>query len=117
MRALQALGGILLEIVMCMSDSRRGFGLENGVIDHFNKRLVTTLNYSAIADLHALQITRAHNLAFAVSYSLHQSFPGNGSSSDYSSASAFKSSLNYGSLPTELSFNFVPLITPRHGPP
>jgi hypothetical protein len=70
-RALHALRGILLDIVTCVSDSRRGFGLENAVIYHFNTRLGTTLNYSAIADLHILQITRAHNLAFSVSYSLH----------------------------------------------
>jgi hypothetical protein len=46
-------------IVTCMSDYRWGFGLEIGFIDHFNTRLMTTLNYSAIADLHTLQITRA----------------------------------------------------------
>jgi hypothetical protein len=33
-----------------MSDSRRGFGLEIGFIDHFITRLVTTLNYSAILE-------------------------------------------------------------------
>jgi hypothetical protein len=43
-----------------MSDSRRGFGLDIGLIDHCNTQLVITLNYSAIADFHALQITRAH---------------------------------------------------------
>jgi hypothetical protein len=37
-----------------MSDYRRGFGLDIGFIDHFNTRLVTTLNYSAIADFHTL---------------------------------------------------------------
>jgi hypothetical protein len=40
-----------------MSDSRRGFGSYIGFIDHFNTKLVTTVNYSAIADLHTLQIT------------------------------------------------------------
>jgi hypothetical protein len=47
-----------------MSDSRLGFGLEIGLIDHFNTRLVTTLNYSAIANLRTLQITRAHAKPF-----------------------------------------------------
>jgi hypothetical protein len=42
-----------------MSDSRRRFGLDIGITDHFNTQLVITLNYSAIADLHTLQITRA----------------------------------------------------------
>jgi hypothetical protein len=34
------------------------------VIDHFNTRLMTTLNYSAIADFHTLQITAAHAKTF-----------------------------------------------------
>jgi hypothetical protein len=33
--------------------------LEIAFIDHFNKRLVNTLNYSAIADFHILQIATA----------------------------------------------------------
>jgi ethanolamine utilization microcompartment shell protein EutS len=37
-----------------------GFELVIGFIDHFNTRLVTTLNYSAIADLQNLQISTAH---------------------------------------------------------
>jgi hypothetical protein len=35
------------------------FGLVTVFIDHFNTWLVTTLNYSAIAHLHTLQITTA----------------------------------------------------------
>jgi ethanolamine utilization microcompartment shell protein EutS len=54
-----------------MSDSRRGFGMDIGFIDKFNTQLVITFNYSAIADLHTLQITRAHRLTFSVCYSLH----------------------------------------------
>jgi hypothetical protein len=49
---------------MCECDSRRGFGLEIGFIDHFNTRLMTTLNYSAISKLHTLQFTRAHAKSF-----------------------------------------------------
>jgi ethanolamine utilization microcompartment shell protein EutS len=60
---------------MCMSDSLRPFGLEIGFIDRFSTRLVTTFNYSAIADLHALQISRAHRLIISVSF--RQAFPGN----------------------------------------
>jgi hypothetical protein len=37
-----------------------GFGLEIGFIDHFNTRPMTTLNYSAIANLHTLQTPAAH---------------------------------------------------------
>jgi hypothetical protein len=44
----------LLSRSMC--DSRRGFGLYIGFIDHFITQLVITLKYSAIADFHALQV-------------------------------------------------------------
>jgi hypothetical protein len=37
-----------------------GFGLEIEFTNHFNTQLVTTFNYSAITDLHTLQITTAH---------------------------------------------------------
>jgi hypothetical protein len=33
-------------------------------LDHFNTQLVITLNYSAIANFHNLQITRAHAKSF-----------------------------------------------------
>jgi hypothetical protein len=46
-------------IVICMSDSRQGSGLDIGFIDHFNTRLVITLNYRAIVNLHNSQITTA----------------------------------------------------------
>jgi predicted MPP superfamily phosphohydrolase len=47
-----------------LSDYRRGFGLETGFIDHFNTRLMTTRNYSAIANLQILQITTTHSKFF-----------------------------------------------------
>jgi hypothetical protein len=40
-------------------DSRRGFWLDIGFIHHLHTHLRTTLNYSAIANLHTLQITTA----------------------------------------------------------
>jgi hypothetical protein len=46
--------------ITCMGD----FGLEIGFIDHFNTRLVATLSYSAIDDLHTLQISTAHAKSF-----------------------------------------------------
>jgi hypothetical protein len=55
---------LLFYIVMRISDYQQGFGLEIGFIDHFNTRLVTTLNNSIIADLHTLQITTAHTKSF-----------------------------------------------------
>jgi hypothetical protein len=57
-----------------MSDYRRGFGLDIEFIDHFSTqylfstRLVITLNYSAIVNLHTLQFTPAHSLVFSVCY-------------------------------------------------
>jgi hypothetical protein len=43
-----------------MRNYGRGFEICIGFIHHFNIQLVITLNYSAIADLHILQITRTH---------------------------------------------------------
>jgi hypothetical protein len=51
-------------IVTWRGDYRQGFGLEIGFIDHFNIRLVSTLNYSAIANFHTLRITTAHAKSF-----------------------------------------------------
>jgi hypothetical protein len=41
-----------------------GFGLETGVIDHFNTRLVPAINYSSRDDFSTLQITTAHPKTF-----------------------------------------------------
>jgi hypothetical protein len=46
-----------------MSDCRRGFGLDVGFIDHFNTQLVISLNYSAIANLHALNKSLGYTLS------------------------------------------------------
>jgi hypothetical protein len=54
----------VITIIMRRSDYRRGFGLEIGFIDHFDTRLMTALNYSAITDLHTLQIITAHAKSF-----------------------------------------------------
>jgi hypothetical protein len=54
-----------------------------GFIDHFSTKLVSTLNYSAIANFHTLQITTADAKSFlAVSV-----FTGNGSNNGYFSVS------------------------------
>jgi hypothetical protein len=52
----------MLECAYC-----RGFGLDVGFIDHFKTQLVITLNRSAIANFHTLQITRAHAKSFPAS--------------------------------------------------
>jgi hypothetical protein len=53
-----------------MSDYWRDFDLDIGFIDHFNIWIVTTLNYSAITDLHTLQVTTAHIKSFQSPVSL-----------------------------------------------
>jgi hypothetical protein len=57
-------------------------------IDHFNIRLVTTLNYSAIADLHTLQITIAVCCSSSVVPRLTASNSGDSSASELTSLSA-----------------------------
>jgi hypothetical protein len=49
---------VIYYIVTILSDYRPGFGMKTELIDHIKTRLVTTLNYSAIANFHTLQITR-----------------------------------------------------------
>jgi hypothetical protein len=49
--------GRFVNVVTCMSESRRGFGFYIRFVYHFNTRLVNTLNYSAIANFHPLLIT------------------------------------------------------------
>jgi hypothetical protein len=46
----------------CMSDYRRGFALVIGLIEHL--QIVTTSNYSNIADIHNLQFTILCNYSF-----------------------------------------------------
>jgi hypothetical protein len=57
---------VYIYIVSRGSDYRRGSGLEIGFTDYFNTRLVTTLNYSVITDLHTLQITAARAKSFSL---------------------------------------------------
>jgi hypothetical protein len=94
-------------------DSRRGFGLDIRFTDHLNTRLVTTLNYSLIADLHTLQITTAHAKSFPACRVFTISFLLTDSNNGYSSASVLKSSLNGGSLPTASSCSSCPPYNPK----
>jgi hypothetical protein len=88
---------------VCECDSRRGFGLVIGFIEHFKTQLVITLNFSAIADFHTLQITSAHAKSFPARSVFTSSCLVMASSNGYSSPSELKSSLNAGSLPTTFS--------------
>jgi hypothetical protein len=105
-------------IFTCMSDSRWGFGLDTGFIDHFNTQLVITLNYSTITNFHTLNKSLEHMLSLfqpAVSsfvvarYQLQQ----------WLFLSYCAQVLSEWLLPSncKLSLHFFPLTTPRHRPP
>jgi hypothetical protein len=107
----------LYHICTCMSDSRRGFGLDIGFLDHYNTRLVITLNYSAIANFQTLQNTRSHVMSLPVSSIFTRRFLVTASDNGYSSTSVLMSSLNGCSLSTASScFNcspYIPFCTDR----
>jgi hypothetical protein len=93
-------------IFMLCSDYWQGFALVIGFIDHFNKQLVITHNYSAIANFRSLQFTRAHAKAFPAHSVFSSSCLVMASNSGCTSGSVLKSSVNGSSLPT------VTLATP-----
>jgi hypothetical protein len=88
-----------------MSDYRRGFGVGILFIDHFNTRHVTTFNYGAIANLHTLQITRAHTKFFQAWSVFTSRFPVTASNSGDSTAFALMPFPAGHRLTTELSSN------------
>jgi hypothetical protein len=117
-------------------DYRRGFGLVNGFIDYLYTRLGTTSNYSATANLHNSQITRAPVRPFpawSVFTSLSVATASNSGDSSASCTqvlslqppmpnSALNSQLKYSSTAelNWLSTNWVApnlfLVTTLHGP-
>jgi hypothetical protein len=100
---------------MC-DDSRRHFRLNIAFIDHLYTKLGTTSNYNAIADLHTLQINTAHAKSFPACCVFTNHSLVTASNSGYSSASALKSSLNGGSLPTESFLHRLPCRTDSVAP-
>jgi hypothetical protein len=58
-----------IHIVTCMSDARRGFGLEIAFIHHL--QVVTTNKYNSLTELHTqnITVTTAHIKSVAVSIS------------------------------------------------
>jgi hypothetical protein len=104
-----------------------GFGLVNGFIDRLYTQLGTTSNYSAAADLHTLQVTTASAKSFPACYAFISRSLITASNNGDSSASALKSTLNAGSLPTDCFLHrllyrsdlvapVVFFITSEHGP-
>jgi hypothetical protein len=89
-------------IVTCMSDYRRGFGLDTGFIEHFNIELVIIFNYSTI---HTLKIIITHTSVLSL---LTRRFLVTASNNGYFSASGPKFSLKGGSLPTAYSCSGCP---------
>jgi hypothetical protein len=84
-----------------MHDYRRSFGLDFRFIDYFNTQLVIPLNCSAIVNFY----TRAHVKSFPARSAFTSSCLLTASNNGYSSVSRLKSSLNGGSLPTEIFFS------------
>jgi hypothetical protein len=80
-----------------MTDST-GVSLDIGFFGHFTTQLIITLDYSAFANLHTLQFTKAHAKSFPTRSVFTSSFLVTASNNDYSSASLLKPSLN-GSKP------------------
>jgi hypothetical protein len=70
----------------------------------WNTRLVITLNYSAIANLHTLLFTRTHGKSFPARSVITRRLLVTTSNNGYSYVSGLKSSLNGGSLPSRLFF-------------
>jgi hypothetical protein len=57
-----------VNIIACLSDSRRGVGLDIGFIDRL--QVVITSNYNIIVNFQNLQITTAHAKTFQSAVSL-----------------------------------------------
>jgi hypothetical protein len=96
----------LLYIVRCLS------GTTNRILDWIywplSTPLITTVNYSAIANFHNLQFIWAHALSFPAHSVFTSSCLVTTPNNDYFSASVLKSSLNDGSLPTLQSCSNCP---------
>jgi hypothetical protein len=89
-----------------MSDSRQGFELDIGIIDHFKTQLVIPLKYGAIANFHTLNKLLAHTLNHFQPHSVFtSSCLVTASNNGYSYSPGLKSFLNGGSLLTAYSCN------------
>jgi hypothetical protein len=82
-----------------------------GFIGHFITQLAMTLNFSAIPNLHALQITTAHAKSFPICCVFTSCSLVTASNNRDCSASAPKSSLCGGSLPSDSFVHKLPYRT------
>jgi hypothetical protein len=89
-----------VNIVTCMRDSRRGFGLDVVFIDHFKTQFVIPLKYSVIANFHKLNRSLADTLDLFQPAVFTNSCLVTASNSGCSTASALASCLNGGCFPT-----------------
>jgi hypothetical protein len=87
------------------------FGLNIRFIGHLYTQLGTASNYNAVANLHTLQITTAHAKPFPTCCVFTSRSLVTASNNGDSSASALKSSLNGGSLPTDSFLHRYPWRT------
>jgi hypothetical protein len=101
--------------VYLLSRVGRGFWTEIEFIDHFITRLVTTSNYSTIANLHTF-ITTALAKSFPACNVITSSCLVTVSNSGDSSASALKAFLMAATLQFYSVAPVVFLVTPRYGP-
>jgi hypothetical protein len=97
--------GFILSRSMC--DYSQGFGLVIRFIDHLHRRIVSKRNYSATANLHALQVTTAPVKSFPVCCVFSSLSLVTASNSGDSSTSGLTSFLNGGSLPTTVTDPFL----------
>jgi hypothetical protein len=95
-----------------MCDYRGGFGVDIAFIDHLYTRLGTTSNYSAAANLHSSQITRAPAKPFPAFCAFNRRPLVTASNRD-SSVSTLMIYLNVGFLPNifQLSSSFTASYT------
>jgi hypothetical protein len=87
--------------------------LETLFIGHFNTRLVTTLNYSAIANRHTLQITAAYTNSFKSTVTSR--FPVTDLNNGDSSNEPTNSSLEETPVQFGILTSIVLLVSHRHG--
>jgi hypothetical protein len=94
----------------------KGFGLVNGFIDHLYRRLLSTSNYSAVANQHSSQIATAHAKPLPASRAFTSRSLATASGSGDSLVHALKSFLRSLLCGPPLNLLCPLLIISQHGP-